>query len=125
MAAALVLSVPGSVEGAQKCPGKKGYALQQCLRELREQDGKGDARDEFLEPRQYEQPGEVVTLPSGVQYRELLEGTGRTAEIGSVCDVVEVGVVVDGGDGSVDSAGSVAAIRVSAPSSRAKPLSSP
>eukprot|EP00803_Ostreobium_quekettii_P006690 evm.model.scf_699.3 EVM.evm.TU.scf_699.3 scf_699:62775-66066(-) len=53
----------------------RGYALRQCLREAREKetDVEGsndeDVRGEYLKLRQYEQPGELVTLPSGVQYR--------------------------------------------------------
>ncbi len=38
--------------------------------------------------RQFEQPGELVTLPSGLQYREMEVGTGhRTAEIGSTVEI--------------------------------------
>jgi FKBP-type peptidyl-prolyl cis-trans isomerase len=33
--------------------------------------------------RQYEQPGELVTLPSGIQYREILKGSGAEAVLGS------------------------------------------
>ncbi|KXZ43087.1 hypothetical protein GPECTOR_102g40 [Gonium pectorale] len=77
-----------------------GYALQQCLREARKvreaaegadgtsSDGGSDAvREERLRYRQYEQPGTLVTLPSGIQYRELLEGTGPEAVLGSVCEI--------------------------------------
>jgi hypothetical protein len=32
--------------------------------------------------RQYEQPGELVTLPSGIQFREILEGSGAEATFG-------------------------------------------
>eukprot|EP00803_Ostreobium_quekettii_P007037 evm.model.scf_447EXC.2 EVM.evm.TU.scf_447EXC.2 scf_447EXC:14068-17358(-) len=74
----------------------RGYALRQCLREAREKetDVEGsndeDVRGEYLKLRQYEQPGELVTLPSGVQYREFLEGTGRSATAGSVCDITYI-----------------------------------
>ena len=33
--------------------------------------------------KQFEQPGDLVTLPSGIQFRELLEGSGRAAALGS------------------------------------------
>lgn len=39
----------------------------------------GDAK---LQRKQYEQPGELVTLASGLQYRELLPGSGRAAALG-------------------------------------------
>lgn len=74
-------SRPAAATPGPKCPGKSGYELRKCLKELREAEGLGDARDEMLEVRQYEQPGTLVTLPSGVQYRELLEGTGQAAEV--------------------------------------------
>jgi hypothetical protein len=50
---------------------------------LFEQDGDDDAREAKLKLKQYEQPGELVTLPSGIQYRELLEGTGKQIALGS------------------------------------------
>jgi len=45
----------------------------------------------FISPRQpdrqYEQPGELVTLPSGIQYRELAVGTGKAAKLGALCEM--------------------------------------
>lgn len=79
--AALLPAVLPPASFGLSCPGLRGYALKQCLREQREAEGLGDARDEYLEKRQYEQPGTLVTLPSGVQFRELLEGTGDAAEV--------------------------------------------
>ena len=35
----------------------------------------------------YEQPGTLVTLPSGIQYREILEGGGKAAAIGDKCSL--------------------------------------
>lgn len=52
-------------------PGMSGYALQKCLREARkareEEEGVGgdDVQEEKIKNRQYEQPGTLVTLPSG------------------------------------------------------------
>ncbi|GIL92722.1 hypothetical protein Vretimale_11763 [Volvox reticuliferus] len=100
------LATAGPAEAALtgvSCPGLNGYALQQCLRELRKArevteaaaDGRSDGggsdtdavREERLRYRQYEQPGTLVTLPNGLQYRELLEGTGPEATIGSLCEI--------------------------------------
>ncbi|KAG2450904.1 hypothetical protein HYH02_004736 [Chlamydomonas schloesseri] len=103
------LLLPGRVEaalaGGVSCPGLNGYTLQQCLREARKAreaaeaaaDADGSAasggggadsvRDERLKYRQFEQPGTLVTLPNGLQYRELLEGTGPEAQLGSICEV--------------------------------------
>ena len=36
---------------------------------------------------QYEQPGELVMLPSGIQFREILEASGRAAELGAKCSI--------------------------------------
>jgi hypothetical protein len=44
--------------------GMRGYALQQCLKEQRKQREAAGA-DEEDPPDKYEQPGELVTLPSG------------------------------------------------------------
>ena len=41
--------------------------------------GSDDVQGERLRYRQYEQPGELVTLPSGVQYREITTGSGSQA----------------------------------------------
>ncbi|EFJ40481.1 hypothetical protein VOLCADRAFT_108144 [Volvox carteri f. nagariensis] len=87
-------------------PGLNGYALQQCLREARkareaaEEAADGGAgrggsgvdavREERLRYRQYEQPGTLVTLPNGLQYRELLEGTGPEATPGSICEITYI-----------------------------------
>ena len=35
----------------------------------------------------YEQPGALVTLASGIQFREILEGTGKAAAIGDKCSI--------------------------------------
>ncbi|KAI8474873.1 MAG: hypothetical protein J3K34DRAFT_517743 [Monoraphidium minutum] len=86
---------------ARACPGERGYALQQCLRKARAErgdaeggDGEGgggggadDPQAERLRYRQYEQPGELVTLPSGIQYRELSAGAGRAAEAGGTLEI--------------------------------------
>ncbi|GLC35668.1 hypothetical protein PLESTF_001662800 [Pleodorina starrii] len=91
------------------CPGLNGYALQQCLREARKAreaaeaaadtaagasgNGGGGAdvvREERLRYRQYEQPGTLVTLPNGLQYRELLEGAGPEATRGSICEITYI-----------------------------------
>jgi hypothetical protein len=62
---------PASASG-RDCPGMRGYNLQQCLRKARQerQAAEGVTEDEGVEAermayRQYEQPGELVTLPSG------------------------------------------------------------
>ena len=44
--------------------------------------------DAKLRLRQYEQPGELVTLRSGVQFREILEGSGARAELGSKLSIM-------------------------------------
>lgn len=40
-------------------------------REEKESETGESARDEYLKTRQFEQPGELITLPSGIQYRWL------------------------------------------------------
>ncbi|GMH40179.1 hypothetical protein BSKO_08083 [Bryopsis sp. KO-2023] len=85
-------ALPNEANADIPCRGKNGYALQQCLRDARKQKeeesgSEESARDEYLQTRQFEQPGELVTLPSGIQYREMLAGTGREAQIGSICTV--------------------------------------
>ncbi|KAG2485435.1 hypothetical protein HYH03_015814 [Edaphochlamys debaryana] len=86
-----------------------GYALQQCLRAARKAReeaeaaaaaaaGEGDGaagggsgpesvQEERLRLRQFEQPGTLVTMPSGLQYRELAVGTGPEAALGSVLEI--------------------------------------
>jgi hypothetical protein len=44
--------------------GMRGYALQQCLQEQRKQ-REAAGGDQENPPDKYEQPGELVTLPSG------------------------------------------------------------
>ncbi|CAG9461710.1 unnamed protein product [Pedinophyceae sp. YPF-701] len=86
-AACAAASSVASPAHALSCSGLNGRELQLCLRQQREARGlpKADEEERYEE---YDQPGEKVTLPSGVQYRELQEGTGaRTAEIGSVCEI--------------------------------------
>ncbi|KAG2426955.1 hypothetical protein HXX76_012740 [Chlamydomonas incerta] len=103
-------ALPGRAEaalaGGVACPGLNGYALQQCLREARKAreaaeaaaeaadgtpgsggGGADSVREERLKYRQFEQPGTLVTLPNGLQYRELLEGSGPEAALGSICEV--------------------------------------
>eukprot|EP00877_Chromochloris_zofingiensis_P013386 jgi/Chrzof1/8300/Cz03g05120.t1 len=75
-----------------KCPGLRGYNLQKCLREARQaqdaaEGGAGDVQAERLKYRQYEQPGDLVTLPSGIQYRELEQGNGQVAAVGCTCEM--------------------------------------
>ena len=49
------------------CKGKNGYDLKTCLRDYRRETGKdSDVDGEILRNRQYEQPGELVTLASGL-----------------------------------------------------------
>lgn len=49
------------------CKGKNGYDLKTCLRDYRKENGKDDDVDgEILKNRQYEQPGELMTLASGL-----------------------------------------------------------
>ncbi|KAL6754716.1 hypothetical protein V8C86DRAFT_2694997 [Haematococcus lacustris] len=91
----MVASTPPAA--ALSCPGERGYALQRCLkkeREAREQaavqagESPLSIEDEKLRTRQYEQPGTLVTLPSGVQYRELDPGQGpRAAQYGDTLEV--------------------------------------
>jgi hypothetical protein len=49
--------------------GLSGYALSKCLKEARQQrEAAGeDVEEQRLRARQYEQPGELVTLPSGAR----------------------------------------------------------
>lgn len=42
-----------------------------------------DVQGSKLKLKQYEQPGELVTLPSGIQYREIETGRGKEASLGS------------------------------------------
>ncbi|GFR44958.1 hypothetical protein Agub_g6268, partial [Astrephomene gubernaculifera] len=116
-AAAGLLAMAGPAKAGIPCPGLNGYALQQCLREVRrareasererQAGSSGTAggsaaagasssssvsdrdavQEERLRYRQYEQPGTLVTLPNGTQYRELLEGSGPAATHGSVCEI--------------------------------------
>lgn len=67
-----------------------------CLKEERakkaeasEGEDEESVRDTFLKTRQYEQPGVLVTLPNGIQYREILEGPdkGPTAELGDILEL--------------------------------------
>lgn len=52
--------------------GLSGYALSKCLKEVRKQrEQEEDVEEERLKYRQYEQPGELVTLPSGEQRARL------------------------------------------------------
>jgi len=80
-------SPPASAAGL-KCPGLRGDKLKDCLREYRKQEQGKEAEDEVEEYRQkVEQPGELITLPSGIQYREILTGTGTACDQGSVCAI--------------------------------------
>uniref|UniRef100_A0A383WF78 peptidylprolyl isomerase n=1 Tax=Tetradesmus obliquus TaxID=3088 RepID=A0A383WF78_TETOB len=75
---------------ALACPGMRGYALQQCLREERKRREAEEGSDEQQQEQQglkYEQPGELVTLPSGLQYREISVGSGPEALLGLECDI--------------------------------------
>lgn len=75
---------------ALACPGMRGYALQQCLREERKRREAEEGSDEQQQEQQrlkYEQPGELVTLPSGLQYREISVGSGPEALSGLECDI--------------------------------------
>lgn len=45
--------------------GMRGYALQQCLKERRKQQEAEQGSSGEQEQLKYEQPGELVTLPSG------------------------------------------------------------
>ncbi|KAF6258872.1 hypothetical protein COO60DRAFT_1638843 [Scenedesmus sp. NREL 46B-D3] len=67
----------------------RGYALQQCLREARKKCEAEEGGEEQQERQRlkYEQPGELVTLPSGLQYREMALGQGDEAVAGSGCDI--------------------------------------
>eukprot|EP01023_Acetabularia_acetabulum_P055276 TRINITY_DN6368_c1_g1_i1.p1 TRINITY_DN6368_c1_g1~~TRINITY_DN6368_c1_g1_i1.p1 ORF type:complete len:215 (-),score=28.98 TRINITY_DN6368_c1_g1_i1:178-822(-) len=58
-----------------------------CVKSAKKRGEDDDIQDSILKNRQYEQPGELVTLPSGIQYRELLEGTGSQAFFGSPCEI--------------------------------------
>lgn len=42
-----------------------------------------DVQGSKLKLKQYEQPGELITLPSGIQYREIETGRGKEASLGS------------------------------------------
>eukprot|EP00958_Prasinococcus_capsulatus_P014435 scaffold1518_cov417-Prasinococcus_capsulatus_cf.AAC.28 len=59
--------------------GAKSYNVQQAA-------ARGEkARDE---KEAEEAPGELVTLPSGIQYREILEGRGAEAVEGATCEMM-------------------------------------
>eukprot|EP01026_Neomeris_dumetosa_P065309 TRINITY_DN62657_c0_g1_i4.p1 TRINITY_DN62657_c0_g1~~TRINITY_DN62657_c0_g1_i4.p1 ORF type:complete len:279 (+),score=30.23 TRINITY_DN62657_c0_g1_i4:59-895(+) len=79
----------GSANAQIACPGLRGYNLRKCLQEERKKRGEDDkdVQEIVLRNRQYEQPGELVTLPSGIQYRELLQGQGPQALVGSPCQI--------------------------------------
>lgn len=76
LATSAALFTPGTATASiMACPGLNGYALSKCLKEARKaaaasEDAEGtDAGDDVqsarLKYRQFEQPGELVTLPSG------------------------------------------------------------
>eukprot|EP00798_Chlamydomonas_sp_ICE-L_P009432 gene9432-4064_t len=72
--------------------GMNGYELSKCLRAARKareeaEEASGDAEDERARIKQFEQPGTLVTLPSGIQYREIETGTGPEAVTGSQCSI--------------------------------------
>eukprot|EP00210_Caulerpa_lentillifera_P001085 g1046.t1 len=71
------------------CRGFRGYELRQCLREKRAQQNESQSestRDEYLKLRQFEQPGDLVTLPNG--FHEMETGTSNTVVTkGAICSV--------------------------------------
>mmetsp|Transcript_7776 Transcript_7776/g.22989 ORF Transcript_7776/g.22989 Transcript_7776/m.22989 type:complete len:356 (+) Transcript_7776:882-1949(+) len=74
------------------CPGLNGRPLQQCLKKARIAKELEEDRLEAEAPtegdkRKYESIGELVTLPSGVQYREMETGTGAEATVGTLCEI--------------------------------------
>ncbi|PNH10675.1 Peptidyl-prolyl cis-trans isomerase FKBP16-1, chloroplastic [Tetrabaena socialis] len=93
-----------AVASGVACPGLGGYRLQQCLREARKAREAAEAEAEaaggeaaeavraerLRREQQYEQPGTLVTLPSGLQFREIVEGSGPPATRGSICEVAYV-----------------------------------
>ncbi|GAX77846.1 hypothetical protein CEUSTIGMA_g5288.t1 [Chlamydomonas eustigma] len=97
-------SVHAAVSEGVKCPGLRGYNLSKCLKELRlsreaeekHEDELGstsvtvveeDPREARNKSRQIEQPGVLVTLPSGIQYREMFSGRGKEVLFGSTCEI--------------------------------------
>lgn len=76
LSASVALLTPGPATASiMACPGMNGYALSKCLKEARKaaaasEDAEGggaedDVQSARLKYRQFEQPGELVTLPSG------------------------------------------------------------
>ncbi|KAG1654333.1 hypothetical protein FOA52_013732 [Chlamydomonas sp. UWO 241] len=111
--AGLAALLPAEPANAQLlvCPGLGGYALSKCMKEARkacaiaeqaeeaatsndpEASSAGDdARDARNKYRKFEQPGELVTLASGLQYREMVVGTGSDAAAAG--DVLEIQYIV-------------------------------
>jgi hypothetical protein len=70
---------------SSSCAARPAYAVQESA-DGGGGDGStaaGSVSDSKMKLKQYEQPAELVTLKSGVQYRELLAGSGKAAQLGS------------------------------------------
>ena len=61
--------------------GAKSYNVQQAA-------ARGEKKRDDKEAE--ETPGELVTLPSGIQYREILTGGGAEAVEGTTCEMMYV-----------------------------------
>jgi len=87
-ATSLVLVNPAEAIGV-KCTGMNGRDLQLCLRAEREKQGLPPATQDDEERGPAEPVGEKITLPSGIQYREIESGD-EFAPVVAIGDTLEI-----------------------------------